>query len=250
MSRLEEAQQSESSAAVSLRELLTSKHYRRPLEIGVVLMLIQQFSGITGVVSFAEAILDAAGLPVSQALIGISGVAAAQVVATLPSVALLDRAGRVRLMQISLLGQALSMGTLALFFHLQAGGSKPPPMMAVASLVGYIVAFSMGTGPVPWVVMAEVCPQRTRGITSSIATATNWLSAFIVGQTFLSLQTALSAAGAFLIFIVVCLLGIIYVTLRMPETKGLTLEQVGDLFAEDSGSKRLLSTTATGSLNP
>ena len=94
----------------------------------------------------------------------------------------------------------------------------------------YIVAFSLGLGPIPWLLMAEILPSRARGVAASAATLLNWSCSFVVTETFGDLVDWLSPAGAFLVFACVCFGGCAYVLAAVPETKGLRLDEVEQLF--------------------
>eukprot|EP00753_Platysulcus_tardus_P001459 PLAT11350.2.p1 GENE.PLAT11350.2~~PLAT11350.2.p1 ORF type:complete len:533 (+),score=160.56 PLAT11350.2:97-1599(+) len=230
---------SELDSSPSIRQLLRERAVLKPLELAIVLMLLQQFGGINAVILYAGAILQAAGLPPSSALVGIVIVAATQVVMNAPSAALVDRAGRRCLIITSLLVQALALAALGAYFWVDEhneGAAKGYSWLAVASLVTYIAGFGVGMGPVPWLALAELAPQRSRALTSSTATAVNWLSVFVIGQSFHALRSLLSTGGTFWLYGAVCVAGIIYTALRLPETKGLTLEEVARLFEEEDGA--------------
>ena len=103
-------------------------------------------------------------------------------------------------------------------------------LVALAALVLYIAAFAVGLGPIPWLLMAEILPARARGVASSVATLTNWTCSFVVTECFSTVLAALSPQGTFLLFALVCVAGALYVAAKVPETKGVSLDQIEALF--------------------
>jgi Sugar (and other) transporter len=93
----------------------------------------------------------------------------------------------------------------------------------VLALMLYLVAFSVGIGPLPWVVNAEIYALEIRGIASGIAGTTNWLTNALVSQSFLLLTNVLSPAGAFLLYAAITAVGTVWAYEFVPETKGLSL---------------------------
>ena len=144
-------------------------------------MLIQQFSGINAVIFFSGSILGSAGMA-NRDLGGVV-IMAIQVAVTGVACLLVDRLGRRVLLLSSLAGMTLAAALMGTYFAL--GDSAPPPVALVA-LVLYIASFSIGLGPIPWLLMAEILPSRARGVASSTATLVNWTCSFIVTETFSS----------------------------------------------------------------
>ena len=108
--------------------------------------------------------------------------------------------------------------------------------LSVLGLGFYIIFFSPGMGPVPWTVNSEVYPLQYRGTCGGIAAMSNWISNLIVSESFLSLTEVVGTAATFLIFGVVALIALVFVWKFVPETKGLTFEQVEDLFKQKKAS--------------
>lgn len=109
--------------------------------------------------------------------------------------------------------------------------------LALLGLALYICAFSPGMGPVPWAVNSEIYPLKYRGLCGGIAATANWVANFLVAQTFLSLTDALGTSLTFLLFAAVALLALLFVLCWVPETKGLSFEQVEAVFRAHSGSR-------------
>ena len=98
--------------------------------------------------------------------------------------------------------------------------------LAVILLGAYIISYSPGMGTVPWIVNSEIYPLRYRGVGGGIAAVSNWTSNLIVSETFLTLTEALGSAGTFLLFAGFSTIGLIFIYLLVPETKGLPIEEV------------------------
>jgi len=103
--------------------------------------------------------------------------------------------------------------------------------MSLVSLLVYIAFFSLGWGPLPWLITAEVLPVRAKGLAGGIATASNWFIAFLTTKEFEDLESALHRFGAFWLFAGICLIGVVFVFFRVPETKGRSLEEIEAQFA-------------------
>ncbi|KAJ2339363.1 hypothetical protein GGH92_006754, partial [Coemansia sp. RSA 2673] len=107
---------------------------------------------------------------------------------------------------------------------------KAGTWMALASLIFYVALYAVGLGNVPWLVQSEIFAQGIRSKAGSIATATNWTSNFIVSVTFLTMTLHITASGTFWLYAGILLVGLCLVYLFVPETKGLKLEDVQQLF--------------------
>ncbi|XP_020240526.1 probable inositol transporter 2 [Cajanus cajan] len=104
--------------------------------------------------------------------------------------------------------------------------------LAILGLALYIIFFSPGMGTVPWVVNSEIYPLRYRGICGGIASTTCWVSNLIVSQSFLSLTEGIGTAWTFMLFGFVAFLGIFFVLIFVPETKGVPMEEVEQMLEE------------------
>ena len=104
--------------------------------------------------------------------------------------------------------------------------------LAIVGLALYIIFFSPGMGTVPWVVNSEIYPLRYRGICGGIASTTCWVSNLVVSQSFLSLTVAIGTAWTFMLFGFVAVIGIFFVLIFVPETKGVPMEEVEQMLEE------------------
>jgi len=98
--------------------------------------------------------------------------------------------------------------------------------LSLVSLLVYVASFSLGWGPLPWLVTAEVLPVRAKSLAGGIATASNWFFAFLTTKEFEDLELALDKFGAFWFFSGICLIGVSFVFFYVPETRGKSLEEI------------------------
>ncbi|GLJ44384.1 hypothetical protein SUGI_0930390 [Cryptomeria japonica] len=119
--------------------------------------------------------------------------------------------------------------------------------LALVGLVIYIMAFSPGMGPVPWAVNSEIYPAHLRGVCGGIAATANWVSNLLVAQSFLSLTRLLGTSGTFFLFTCLSVLALLFVFVAVPETKGLSFQEVEQLWEERAKStKRWFPWTSNG----
>ncbi|XP_071949085.1 solute carrier family 2, facilitated glucose transporter member 8-like [Antedon mediterranea] len=220
-----------------------------PLTISLCLMVFQQFSGINAVIFYGVTIFQSAAPSIEEHVASII-ITAVQVLATLVAVILMDRAGRRILLILAGIGMCISSTTFGVYYDLtknstssanvsltntDLGDSHTPDLtwLSMMSMIIYITAFSLGWGAIPWLIMSEIFPTRARGAASSIATAVNWTCAFIVTKEFFDMESAMTSAGVFWFYGGVCLVGVIFVVVCVPETKGKTLEEISEYFSRD-----------------
>ncbi|XP_016428870.1 solute carrier family 2, facilitated glucose transporter member 8-like isoform X2 [Sinocyclocheilus rhinocerous] len=220
----------------------------KPLGIGIMMMLLQQMTGINAIMFYAETIFEQAHFESSDVATVI--VAATQVVFTAIAAIIMDKAGRKALLILSGVTMCVSEAVFGVYFKLtvkhnnsslmsvltdaQGSLAEQPPTdlawLAVGSMGLFIAGFALGWGPTPWLVMSEIFPTRVRGLGSALCVLTNWTCAFIVTKTFQNLMDAITSAGTFWMFSGLCALSVIFTAIFVPETKGKTLEEIQARF--------------------
>ncbi|XP_042392442.1 sugar transporter ERD6-like 4 [Zingiber officinale] len=208
---------------------LGQRRYKLPLMIGIGLLVLQQISGINGILFYASNIFKAAGITNSD--LATCGLGAIQVVATGVTTWLTDRAGRRILLIISTAGMTLSLLLVSVVFFLEGVFSQesyPYHVMSILSLVGlvaFVISFSLGLGAIPWIIMSEILPVNIKSLAGSVATLANWLTSFAVTMT-ANLLLSWTSGGTFLIYAVMSALTLLFVIIWVPETKGRSLEEI------------------------
>lgn len=112
-------------------------------------------------------------------------------------------------------------------------------MVVLGSTILYVSSYALGLGNVPWQ-QSELFPLSVRSLGSGLATATNWGSNFCVALLFLPMMDLLSPSWTFVVYALVCAAGWVAIWMIYPETKGLSLEEVGELLRDDWGVKKSL----------
>ncbi|HOI58276.1 MAG: MFS transporter [Methanoculleus sp.] len=214
---------------------LVAPAVRLPLLLGVGLAILQQATGINTVIYYAPTIFQFAGLTEATASIAATvGIGVVNVLVTFIAIRLVDRAGRRPLLLWSLAGMGIAMLLLGVGFALENSGAGGAAVslgqVTAASLIIYVAAFALGLGPIFWLLIAEIYPLSVRGLAMSLATVTNWAANFIIAATFLSLVDLIGESGVFLLYALVALLAWLFVFKLVPETKGLSLEQIEAYF--------------------
>jgi SP family sugar:H+ symporter-like MFS transporter len=201
--------------------------------IGVGLAAFQQLVGINIIFYYGEVLWKAAGATEQWALRINLLTGLVNILATIPAIALIDRAGRKPLLLAGSAGMAVTLGAMAVVFATAGTGPNGGPLLtrtaAVTGLAAanlYIVAFAMSWGPVMWVLLGEMFPNRMRGAALAVSGATNWVVNFAVTVTFLPLLNALGLAGAYALYAVAAVVSLPFVWALVRETRGKTLEQM------------------------
>ena len=205
---------------VSVFQVLTDKNIRYALMVSITLQIIQQLSGINGVMFYANSFFTRVGL--ENPLVGTTLVGIINVISTGVALLLMDRIGRRPLLLWSSLGMLISglLLTLALMSVFPYSS-----IMSVVFMMSYVWFFEIGLGPIPWLIVAEMFPANSRPTAMSVATMVNWMFSFVIGVGFPILQNTLGNFS-FCPFVVVLAGAYVFISKYVPETKGKTLEEI------------------------
>ncbi|WP_241623721.1 sugar porter family MFS transporter [Rosenbergiella epipactidis] len=204
----------------------TNTNFRRSVGLGVLLQVMQQFTGMNVVMYYAPKIFAIAGFAsTSQQMWGTVVVGLTNMLATLIAVGLVDRWGRKPMLLTSFLIMAVGMGVLGLFIH-NGIHSVAIQYTAIVMLLLFIIGFAMAAGPVIWLLCSEVQPLKGRDFGITLSTTTNWVANMIVGATFLTLLESFGNANTFWLYGGLNLLFIVITLWLVPETKNVSLEHI------------------------
>lgn len=210
----------EDSSRVDLRELADPR-VTPILVLGVGLAVLQQWCGINVIFNYAQEVFQAAGYSLSGVMQNIVVTGLVNLIFTLLSIALVDRVGRRKLM---LFGSA---GLAAIYMALGAGyWSGQTGLHMVALVLAAIGVYAVSLAAVTWVVIAEIFPNRIRGAAVAVSVLALWIACTVLTFSFPFLNKHLGPHGTFWLYGVICLVGWAFIWLKLPETKGKTLEQI------------------------
>jgi MFS transporter, SP family, galactose:H+ symporter len=206
---------------------------RRPLTVGIGLAIFQQVTGINTIIYYAPIIFRQAGLSsASIALAATSGIGVVNVLSTIVAIWLVDRVGRKPLLLVGLLGMTLSLAVLggAQIFGPALNFSPEMAAPVTVACVGiFIVCFAFSMGPIVWLMISEIFPNRARARAAALATAANWMANFFVSLTFPILRS-LMGPTLFLLYAAMAVAAMIFVAGWVPETRGRSLEDISRMW--------------------
>ena len=203
--------------------------------IGIMLSAFQQFVGINAVFYYSNTIWESVGFSESQAFQTSLITTGINVVFTIVAIALVDRVGRKPLLLVGSAGMVVTLATLTWVFGTaptNAAGqpvlSDGPDVIALIAFNLYVAFFAATWGPVVWVLLGEMFPNRIRATALAVAASAQWIANFLVSTTFPELA-GISLGLAYGIFTVFAVLSIPFVMKYIRETRGVSLEDMGEL---------------------
>jgi SP family arabinose:H+ symporter-like MFS transporter len=200
---------------------LFSRSYRLPLAIAFVLMFGSQFSGINAIMYYSTEIFRNATGNANAAFNASVWIGLVNLLATFIAILIVDKAGRKPLL---LLGNAIQVVALVTVGFIYSHNPHSPALLWFVIL--YTAAFAMAMGPLPWIVCSEIFPAKLRGRAMSVSTFCIWTGCLIVAQTFPYLLKHIGSARTFWIYGACSAGTFLFVLLRLPETKGRSLEEI------------------------
>ncbi len=224
VARIEQAAAGEDG---SWREVF-AKPMRKRLVVALTLAILCQITGINTVLYYGSIIITEhfKGQTASLALAANVIIGGTNLICTLVAMIFLDRWGRRTMLLTATGGMAVALGILV--YALRA--SSLSPMAMLGCVIAYTGFFAFGLGPVPWVIISEIFPNKIRARAASLATSTLWASTLLVTFTFLTFVHVFSLSGTFGIYGVLSAAGFVYVWYYVPETRGRTLEEIQELL--------------------
>lgn len=202
---------------------------RRIVWIGIVLGSVSQLVGINSIMYYGTQILENAGFGTKTALIANVANGLIAVIAVIVGMSLLNKVNRRPMLLTGLIGVTvalISIGTSAHFLE----GSAMLPYIVLSMTVLYLAFFQGAIAPLVWLILAEIFPMRLRGIGMGLAVLFLWLCNFLVGLFFPVLLAGIGLSATFFLFALFAIIGVIFVAKAVPETRGLSLEEIEDNF--------------------
>lgn len=206
-----------------VKTTLFSKKYSTPITLAILFAFFNQASGINAIIYYAPRIFEMAGLGKSSALLSSAGIGLINFLFTLLAINFIDRFGRRTLMLIGSVGLILTLSLVAKAFYFEEFDSFSVPVY----LFVYIAFFAFSQGAVLWVFISEIFPNQVRASGQALGSFTHWIMAALIAFTFPYIAETLGGGNTFLVFSFMMVLQLLFVWRLMPETKGTSLEQIG-----------------------
>ncbi|QCR30630.1 sugar porter family MFS transporter [Priestia megaterium] len=229
LQEIENAYEEEAKMEKATFKDLTVPWVRRVVFLGIGIAVVQQITGVNSIMYYGTEILKDAGFQTEAALIGNIGNGIISVLATFVGIWLLGKAGRRPMLITGLVGTTTALLLIGIFSIVFEGSSALPYIILALTIT--FLAFQQGAiSPVTWLMLSEIFPLRLRGLGMGVTVFCLWGVNFLVGLTFPVLLANIGLATTFFVFVVLGIGAIIFVKKYLPETKGLTLEQLEQGF--------------------
>jgi sugar porter (SP) family MFS transporter len=208
------------------KEKLFSKLYAKPIFIAVFVGVFNQLSGINAILYYAPRMFELAGVSSSDAFLQPVYIGITNAIFTILGLVIIDRVGRKKLLIVGSIGMAAVMGLISRTFYMHDFGGYT----LLTYLMVYIMFFAFSTGAVVWVLIAEIFPNAVRGQGQSLGSFAVWLSAGLITFLFPVVAERIENGGshAFAFFTLMMIIQAFVVWKYFPETKGRTLEELGE----------------------
>ncbi len=216
---IEDSRETEASKALGVG--FFSGRYRWPILLAFLLAMFNQLSGINFVFYYATRIMEEAGMTTETARASGIWLGLINFLFTFVGLYLIDRMGRKSLMYIGSIGYIVFLSLVAYAFATGATGG-----WVVAMVCGFIAAHAVGQGAVIWVFISEIFPNQVRDFGMAWGSGTHWVFAATITMITLPILNAFSAAAVFGFFAFCMVLQLLFVHFMMPETKGVSLEEL------------------------
>ena len=197
-----------------------TRKLRRPIMLAILIAFFNQLSGINAVVFFAPRIFELTGLGEQAALLQSIGIGVTNLVFTMVGLLLIDRLGRRTLLVIGSFGYIVSLGLCSFAFNSETYAIVP------ACIFAFIAAHAIGQGAVIWVFISEIFPNQNRAQGQALGSFTHWIFAASLTFAFPTVVGAFAPATIFMFFCAMMVLQLFWIRWMVPETKGISLEQM------------------------
>lgn len=210
---------------------------KRMLIAGCGIQCFQQITGIDATVYYSPTIFKQAGIESESKLLAATvAVGFTKTLFILVAIFLIDRVGRKPLLYLSTIGMTACLFCLSTTLAF-LDGEKLGIVLAIVAVCGNVAFFSVGIGPVCWVLSCEIFPLRLRAQASALGAVGNRVSSGLITMSFLSVTRAITVGGTFFVFSLISVASVVFVHVCVPETKGKCLEQIEMVFEEGRGQQ-------------
>jgi SP family xylose:H+ symportor-like MFS transporter len=205
--------------------------FKKVLFVGVGLSIFQQLTGINAILYYAPEIFKSLGSSTDVSLLETSILGVVNLLFTLLAIRLVDKMGRKPLLYIGSIGMTIALAAVGLFIYFNAIGNWVLPFLLL-----FMASFSISWGPIVWVLLSEIFPNKIRSLALAISVFIQWVANFVVTQVFPSLvenqwlKDNFNGAFPFYLFSIICLFSIFFINKYLPETKNKSLEEINELW--------------------
>lgn len=209
-----------------VKELAKPPH-RRLMVAGIILAILQQFTGINVIMYYAPVIFEKAGVNQADALFQTIAIGLINVVFTVLAIFIIDKFGRKPLLKFGSIAMSVFLILLAATFfsnHFQG-------YWVLIFVLGFIASFAVSWGPAVWVLISEIYPNHLRGTAVSIATFSLWVGGFVVSYTFPWILKTIDGGYTFLFYSLINMAAYFFIAASIPETTGKTLEELENILS-------------------
>jgi SP family galactose:H+ symporter-like MFS transporter len=204
-------------------------YFLKVLMVGILLQMFQQLVGINVMIYYAPTILGFAGM---KGIVAMMTVPTVNLLFTFPAISLVEKWGRKKLLYVGAVAMLVTMIAAGIAF--QSIGANPgsmaitsaPKLILLLAVIVYIFGFAVSWGPVVWLVCSEIFPLEGREIGMTLTTMVNWTFAGLLMKNALTFMEKHGNSSIFYLFSGFCVLAVVFVALLVPETKGITLEEM------------------------
>ncbi|MFS4445274.1 sugar porter family MFS transporter [Maribacter sp. 2307UL18-2] len=229
ITQLKEDMEADKTSATASENIFIKK-YRFPLMLAFLIAFFNQFSGINAFLYYAPRIFEAAGLGENTALLSSIGIGVTNLAFTMLGIFLIDRLGRRQLMYYGSFGYIISLALVAAAFIFSWEGIAVPIFLFL-----FIASHAIGQGAVIWVFISEVFPNHLRGSGQAFGSSVHWVLAWLIPSSIPFLFSWIGPGPVFAFFAFMMVLQLTWVHFLMPETKGISLEELSKKL---SGQKK------------
>ncbi|EDW61041.1 facilitated trehalose transporter Tret1-2 homolog [Drosophila virilis] len=244
---LEERTKNADEPKVSILKMLRRPITLKGIGIAVMLQILQQWTGVNAITFYSTSIFEDVGGGLSGVVCSIL-VAVTQLIMTLVATLIIDKVGRRVLLLVSSFFIVITTCLMGVYFQMMEDDPRSVASIGwlpITSIIVFMMAGSVGLGPVPWLIMAELFTEDVKSVAGSIAGTASWFSAFLVTKLFPLMKDNIGPAATFWVYSGIAFVGFVWTLICVPETKGKTLHEIQQLLAGGKKYNSMEHTTLT-----